>query len=144
MRLKSIVLFLTLILIAGVSLAGSSADVELLLFGGENHKVFLGCLNCRRYDQSSVWNSYGTYGSKYQSESIWNRYGTFGNKYNSESPCNKYSTEAPVIVDRDGGFYGHFSANKYHPRRTTISDMVWILDNYECVIDNLDEVRYQF
>ena len=112
---------------------------ELLLFAGQNHDVFLGCLNCSKYDSSSIWNKYGSYGSKYSSDSIWNKYGTYGSKYSSESPWNKYSSDAPVIVDRAGNFYGYFSANKYHYQRTTIKWILDILDNYEWIIENLDE-----
>lgn len=116
----------------------------LLLYGGKNHDKFLGCLNCSRYDSSSIWNAYGTYGSPYNSDSIWNRYGNWGAPYNSESPWNKYSSSAPVIVDNEGNFYGHFSANAYHSKRTNIKGFVWLLDNYDYVIDHLDEVRDKF
>jgi hypothetical protein len=113
----------------------------LLLFGGNDHGHFLGCLNCGQYDSGSVWNAYGTYGSPYNSDSIWNRYGSWGSPYNSDSPWNKYSSSAPVIVDKDGNFYGYFSANPYHNKRTTIKWLVWLLDNYDYVIEHLDEVR---
>jgi hypothetical protein len=113
----------------------------LLLYGGKDHRTFLGCLNCNRYDAGSVWNAYGQYGSQYSSNSIWNRYGTWGSPYSSVSPWNKYSSDAPVIVDKDGNFYGHFSSNAYINNRTQIKYMVWLLDNYDWVIEHLDEVR---
>jgi hypothetical protein len=117
------------------------ADPALLLFGGQDHKTFLGCLNCGQYDRSSVWNGYGQYGSPYQSDSIWNAYGHFGSEYNSDSPWNSYSSTAPAIVDEQGNFYGYFSTNKYNSKRTTINWIVWLLDNYDWVKDHLDEVR---
>jgi hypothetical protein len=55
------------------SLAGAQ-EAELLLFGGDSHKVFLGCINCSKYDAASVWNAYGSHGSRYSAESIWNKY----------------------------------------------------------------------
>ncbi len=55
----------------------------LHIYGGANKDVYLGCLNCSKYDQNSIWNAYGTYGSKYNSNSIWNAYGTYGSKYNT-------------------------------------------------------------
>jgi hypothetical protein len=58
----------------------------LLLFGGSDHKTFLGCLNCNKYEGGSVCDKYGEQGSKYSSASIWNTYGNFGSKYSSESP----------------------------------------------------------
>jgi len=119
-------------------------NTALLLFGGDDHKTFLGCLNCGRYDSSSVWNPYGQFGSPYNSESIWNRYGTWGSPYNPASPWNKYSLSAPVVVDNDGNFYGYFSANPYINKRTKITWLVWLLDNYDWVIENLDSVREKF
>jgi len=116
-------------------------EPALLLFGGPDHDKFLGCLNCGRYGTSSIWNEYGTYGSPYNSDSIWNRYGTWGSPYNTASPWNKYSNQAPAIVDKDGHFYGYFSANQYIPNRTKIQWLVWLLDNYDYVVDHLDEVR---
>jgi len=113
----------------------------LLLFGGKNHETFLGCLNCSKYDSGSIWNKYGEYGSKYSDKSIWNKYGTFGSKYNSYSPWNKYSNDPPIIVDKDGNNYGYFTANKYFHNRTKDKSLVYILDNYEEVIERLDKIR---
>jgi hypothetical protein len=92
----------------------------LLLFGAEDHKTSLGCLNCSKYDAASICNAYGVRGSKYNSESIWNPYGTFGSKYSVESPWNRYATDSPIIVDKDGQFYGRFTANKFAVDRTKI------------------------
>ncbi len=36
---------------------------ELHIYGGEKHDVYLGCLNCNKYDSKSIWNAYGSYGS---------------------------------------------------------------------------------
>jgi len=138
--LRTIWISALLILLYGSALA---EEPELLLYGGENHDELLGCLNCSKYDASSVWNKYGEYGSKYNSESIWNKYGTFGSKYNALSPWNKYSSDAPVVVDRDGNSYGNFTLNKYN-NQTRIKWLVWILDNYEYVMENFDEIRDKF
>lgn len=129
-----------LILSAGSALA---EEPVLLLFGGDDHDKFLGCLNCSKYDLSSVWNKYGEHGSKYNSDSIWNNYGTYGSKYNPLSPWNKYSSDGPVVVDPDGNFYGHFSRNKYN-NQTKVKWLVWILDNYEYLMENFDEMRDKF
>lgn len=110
-----------------------------LLFGGDNHDKFLGCLNCSKHDNSSIWNKYGEFGSKYNSDSIWNKYGTYGSKYNSESPWNKYSTSGPVIVDNEGNFYGKLTTNKYD-NQTRIKSLLWILENHEYIIENINDV----
>ncbi|MDG6345263.1 hypothetical protein Q7469_03775 [Glaesserella parasuis] len=115
------------------------AEPTYLLFAGENHDKFLGCLNCNKYDNSSIWNKYGDFGSKYSSESIWNKYGTYGSKYSGESPWNKYSTEAPVIVDSSGNYYGKFTINKYDDQ-TRIKSILWILENHEYIMENLDDI----
>ena len=112
---------------------------DFLLFGGSNHDVFLGCLNCSKYDSGSVWNKYGDFGSRYSDKSIWNKYATYGSKYSDACPWNRYSQTPPVIVDREGNFYGYFTANAYFPKRTTIKAMLQILDNYETIMENFDD-----
>ena len=66
--------------------------------------------------------------------------------YRGEDVEDEVSNEdsAPVVVDKDGNFYGYFSANPYLSQRTTISSLVWLLDNYDWVIENLDQVRAKF
>ena len=111
--------------------SNAQAPKALLLFGGNDHETFLGCLNCVDTGASSVCNEYGKYGSEYQADSIWNEYGHFGSEYNSQSPWNEYSNDAPIIVDKDGKSYGYFSVNASHHDRTRIGWLVAILDYYE-------------
>lgn len=116
--------------------AATADNTPLLLFGGTDHKTFLGCLNCSQYDSGSVCNQYGENGSAYSSTSIWNEYGMFGSQYSSDSPWNSYSSSAPIIVDQSGNSYGYFSANQYHPDRTRIAVFVRLFDAYEQVNDS--------
>lgn len=95
-----------------------------MLFGGENHDQYLGCLSCSKYASDSISNKYGTYGSKYNAESIWNTYGTYGSRYSQYSPWGPYASDPPVIVDGSGNFYGYFTVNRSFPKRTTIP---WIV-----------------
>jgi hypothetical protein len=92
-------LLLVLILVPTASLA------DLLLFSEDD--TFHGCLDCSTYQNDSVCNEYGSFGSKYNNDSIWNKYG-IGSKYNDNSPFNKYGTGLK-IVDRNGHFYGYMS-----------------------------------
>jgi hypothetical protein len=49
---------------------GSSATAQtpaLLLFGDPDHKTFLGCLNCSKFDSGSVCNQFGDNGSQFSS-----------------------------------------------------------------------------
>lgn len=103
----------------------------LMLYGGPNHKTFLGVLNGSKYDSKSIWNQYATYGSRYSSDSIWNPYSTYGSVYNSYSPWNQYTSTPPIIVDNTGRSYGYFTRNKYLTNRTKIDWLLWILDNYD-------------
>ena len=123
-------------LLVGVLLIVSSffaraQSTALLLYGGPGHETFLGCLNCGAYNDGSVCNAYGKYGSPYQSEGIWNAYGTYGSKYSTQSPWYKYSSDAPVVVDKEGKFYGYLSANPYIAKRTTIKGLVALADAAE-------------
>jgi predicted small lipoprotein YifL len=120
------------------SVSSASQVQTLLLFGGPSHKVFLGCLNCGKYDLNSVWNKFGTYGGRYSSFSIWNKYGTYGSIYSNESPWNKFAQSPPAIVDRDGNFYGYFTANKYLHNRTTIKVFTDILDSGDSFLENYE------
>ena len=98
------------------SRAGAGAPApptELLLFGGDGHKTFLGCVSCSKYDAASIFNQYGEFGSTYSATSIANRYGEFGSPYSAKSACNQYATDPPVIVDRIGTFYGRLTINPY-------------------------------
>jgi len=115
----------------------------LLLYGGEDHDVYLGCLNCSSTDSNSVWNEIGQYGSSVSSTSIWNTVGQYGSSVSSLSPWNSISSEAPAIVDRNGGFYGYFSSNTVLINRTRIDWLVWILDNHDYVVTNFNSVVNQ-
>jgi hypothetical protein len=103
---------------AGASAAASSgarlAPPKLMLFGGDGHKTYLGCLNCGEYATDSTFNEYGQSGSRLSSASIWNTYGDFGSAYSSYSVCNPYASDPPVIVDHEGNYYGRLTVNEYH------------------------------
>jgi hypothetical protein len=95
------------------STSASAGGVKLMIFGGENHDVYLGCLNCSEYATDSVLNEYGSYGSVYAATSIHNDYGRYGSAYSSLRPCNPYATDPPVMVDDNGTFYGYLTVNEY-------------------------------
>lgn len=98
-----------------------------MIFGGEGHKTYLGCLSCSQYATDSVFNEYGSYGSRYSATSLLNAYSEFGSKYSTYSACNPYAADPPVIVDGAGNFYGRLTVNQYHPQVTRNSRFVaWI------------------
>jgi hypothetical protein len=134
-------LLITFFFVVGIAEAQTAT---LLLFGGKNNRTFLGCLTCGRYDASSVCNRFGEHGNKFSGESIWNKFGTYGSKFSAESPWNKFSTDAPAIVDENGGFYGYFSSNKFMAKRTTIKFFLAFLDNADEVNSDLERARDLF
>ena len=98
----------------------ASADglEPILIFAGEGHKTFLGCLTCSKYDASSILNEYGDYGSKYSVTSIFNKYSNFGSKYSDTSACNPYASDPPVLVDKNGTFFGRLTVSAVRGDRT--------------------------
>ena len=117
----------------------SSGQKALHIYGGTGHDVYLGFLNCDNYNTNSIWNEYGTYGSNYCLKSIWNEYGTYGSDYSNESPFNAYASYPPVIVDKDGGFYGYFTVNQYRSKRADIKLVMTIYKFYELIRDDVSE-----
>lgn len=60
---------------------------------------FLGKLITDKYDDESIFNKYGDYGSKYSDTSIWNKYSEYGSNYGTYSAFNKRSPSPPIIFD---------------------------------------------
>ena len=85
-----------------------------MIFGGEDHKTYLGCLTCAEYSADSVRNKFGANGSQFSGTSIWNHFSDYGSKYSALGACNPYADEPPVIVDQNGKYYGRLTLNKYH------------------------------
>ena len=66
---------------------------------------YLGNLNVNPYDQNSVSNPFGEFGTPYSQDSINNPVGVYGSPYSNKSINNPYATEAPIVVDPDGYDY---------------------------------------
>ena len=113
--MKKIFTIFTIFITATISFSQT-----LHLYGGKNHDVYLGCLNCDSYNSNSIWNEYGTYGSK----------------YNTYSPWNAYSSEPPVVVDKDGYFYGYFTVNKYNSKQADFGLALTIYKYYDLIMDD--------
>lgn len=109
----------------------------LQLYGGKNHDIYLGCLNCSNYDQNSIWNEYGKYGNVYNSDCIWNEFGTYGNEYNAYSPWNSYSDNPPVVVNSEGNFYGYFTINENKSKRAEFDLALIIYKYHEFITDDV-------
>jgi hypothetical protein len=98
------------LLATGAALA--QTQKAILIFGGDDHDVFLGCLNCAETDSTSVANEYSKYGWG-NDYGLWGTYGAYAGEYSSKSACSAYASHPPVLVDRDGGFYGYLTINEY-------------------------------
>jgi len=96
--------------------SGIALQAKLMLFGGEGHRTYLGCLRRSEYVVDSVFNEYGDHGSRYSNTSVWNHYSEFGSQYSNYGACNPYANDPPVIVDSEGKFYGRLTLNAYHPQ----------------------------
>lgn len=128
----------TMFLIA-VSISTANAQ-ELLLFGGRGHDVFLGCLNCNEFNSDSICNEFGA-GNSFNSDSIFNEFGGFGSEFSSSSPWNEFSSsnDLPVLVDRNGKFYGYFTINEFRTDAVSfVSDLAKI---YKMANGDLEEVQ---
>jgi hypothetical protein len=84
---------------------------KLMIFGGKNNTVFLGCATCSELDSSSISNQFGSFGSSFSSTSIFNNSSEYGSRYGTYSVCNLNAPYPPVIVDNEGQFYAHLSLN---------------------------------
>ena len=111
----------------------------LMIFGGDDHDVYLGKLNASEYDSESIWNEYGSYGNSYSSTSIWNEYSSYGSDYSSYSPFNEYATYPPVIVDAQGNFYGYFTVNEYKSKRAEFNLVLIIYKYYKQIREDVSE-----
>lgn len=63
------------------------------------------------YAPDSIFNKYGTYGSRYQTKSIFNPYGKYGSEYQQYSATNPYTNKPPAIV-KGGKVIAYASANR--------------------------------
>lgn len=115
--------------LAQASAAQNAGELpKLMLFGGLNHKTYLGCVNCSEFASDSIFNEYGLHGSEYATESVVNPYSQFGSPYSSYSACSPYASDPPVIVDGNGEFYGRLTMNHNHPQATRNESLVgWLV-----------------
>jgi hypothetical protein len=111
--------------------AAVAAEPQLLLFGGRDHKTFLGCF-CGETASDSVLNRYGRYGNKYSIDTVWSDYGEFGSAYSSTSACNRYASDPPVVVTDTGVFVGYLTLNQSKSGAITLPDVIGWLETSVC------------
>jgi hypothetical protein len=104
-----------------------AAGSELLVFGGNGHHVFLGCLSCSKYETDSVFNTYGTYGSRLSPESLLNPHSDYGSRDSPHGACSPYATDPPVVADRAGRHYGRLTMNKSAEPIQNSTVLAWLV-----------------
>src|SRR5690349_14757215 len=89
--------------------SAAGAD-DLLLFGGRNYEVFLGCL-CDEQRPDSVFNMLGEHGSHLSATSIRNKFAPYGSNHDDTSACNAAATKPPRLVAANGKSLGLLTLN---------------------------------
>jgi len=122
---------LTVVLLMLVS-STAFAEKKIMLFGGVNHDVYLGCFNCSDIASDSIHNDIGKFGSDISSTSIFNDISEYGSDISQYSPCNDIASNPPVLVDEGGGFYGYLTLNDIKPKAFTDPDILACLKHKVC------------
>ena len=73
--------------------------------------VFLGRLNPDRFDDESIFNQFGMYGSRFSPSSIFNQFSTYGNGFSIWSPYNQFSVDPPKLYVK-GRFVAFLTKNQ--------------------------------
>lgn len=90
--------------------ASHGPQSKLLIFGGANHEVYLGCL-CDGKNPESVFNLAGEYGSTRSSTSLRNKRAPYGSSHEDTSACNGNARHPPSVVASDGKALGLLTVN---------------------------------
>lgn len=85
---------------------------RLLVYGGRNHSVYLGCLSCDDGEHDSLLNARGRYGSKTSQASIWNPRSPYGSARSALSACDPAAADPPRVVDNRGTYYGRLTIDR--------------------------------
>lgn len=113
-------------------------NTTLYIYGGWDHKIYLGKFNASEFDSESIWNEFSEFGNMYDPYCIWNPNGEFGSEYSDYSPFNAYANYPPGLYDRYNNFYGYFTADKLMLDRANYEVVDIICDNYYKIRYNLD------
>jgi hypothetical protein len=84
-------------------------------WASRRHSIFLGCITCSEFSTDSIENKFGPHGSSFSSDSIFNHFSEYGSQFSNYSACNSFASDPPVIVDKDGHYYGRLTINTLHP-----------------------------
>lgn len=88
----------------------------------------LGKLNTNKFDQESILNQYGPFGSEYSNTSIFNKYSPYGSEYGAFSIRNPYCTTPPKLF-LNAAFFAFVSANQYIKPRISPEAFLYTIEN---------------
>lgn len=90
-----------------------SSPPRVLIFGGKDHKTFLGCF-CGPNAPNSVENDtgkFGKHGFNVEGPTLWSVMSPFRSRFEDVSACNRFASDPPVIVRDDGTFLARLTIN---------------------------------
>ncbi|WP_320110330.1 hypothetical protein [Draconibacterium orientale] len=92
---------------------------------------FLGKLTSNEFDNDSLLNEFGPYGSEFSPKSIFNEFGKYGSEFSSLSPFNEFNSNPPKIFI-NGNFYGFLTVNDFVTGKKISPKGIkqWIKDNF--------------
>jgi hypothetical protein len=132
---------LTTTVLALIILQPQPSYPKTMLFGGDGHHQYLGCVDCSEMASDSICNGFGQFGNEFSSSGIFNEFAEFGNEFSSKSPWNEFSTsnDVPVLVDDDGKFYGYFTINESRTNAVSFAPALYQL--FKTQRGNLEKIR---
>jgi hypothetical protein len=116
------------------SVSPPAVSQRILVFGGKDHKTFLGCF-CGTGASDSIENDGGRFGKNginALGETLWSRMGPFRSAFDDLSVCNRFASNPPVIVREDGTFLARLTRNKMVVGAVTDEAIVKWLDSEVC------------
>jgi hypothetical protein len=92
---------------------------RVVLVGGADRAIFLGCVSCPQTDPESVFNPTGSFGSPVSSSSVFNPVGPYGSAVSQYSICNPAAASPPVLIDSARRIRGVLTLNAAVPGAVT-------------------------
>lgn len=71
---------------------------------------FLGKLNPNKFDNDSIFNTYGPYGNKFSNTCIFNKFSDYGSQFSALSPYNQFAATPPKLFV-NGQFVAYLTVN---------------------------------
>lgn len=92
---------------------------------------YLGKLTSNEFDNDSILNEFGPYGSEFSPKSIFNEFGPYGGEFSQKSPFNEFNQNPPKIYV-NGQFYGYLTVNEFVSGKKISPKGLkqWVKDNF--------------